>query len=493
MTSSQQTLSLDESVRGCSDGGPKRTELALHQEASQGGDRSVQKLLEPLEDPNVADIWSLTPLQRAVLNGHEISVRSLLDNGAKINLSTDLYPSPLEISARHGHAEIVRILLERGAGALEAAVHEAARGGHEVVVDMLIKAGASLRFEGPSGYILHIAARSGNVDALRQVLQAGGGDLSTALVAAFEKGYSAIACRLIECGADVNAAVEQCGTELHKASARGNHNLVRLLLGNGVSPSTSFAPITGNALHSAVDDCWGKFVEDSYDPLLERMCVMDDGHLAVVKLLTDKDIDLLHQKDFRGQTPLHTALARDKPDGEASQDMVRRIVKLLLEKGASVDAVNRSRDTPLFAATKSAQFSAIELLLRHGANINHQNMHGLTPLWWAVSFEHVELVSFYLVKGADPAISNNEGISPLALAKRRGNNKASRDILKLLDDHEAQRIRKQEGLPWPFFDDPYHEVYGDRLPLIPVPPVPIPSRSTGDGIQLTNEPINAGQ
>lgn len=215
---------------------------------------------------------------------------------------------------------------------------------------------------------------------------------------------------------------------------------------------------------------------------------MDDGHLAVVKLLTDKDIDLVHQKDSRGQTPLHTLLVRDKPDGEASQDMVRSIVKLLLKKGASVDAVNRSRDTPLFAATKSAQFSAIELLLQHGANINHQNIHGLTPLWWAVSFEHVNLVSFYLVKGADPAISNNEGISPLALARRRGDDKASRDIRKLLDDHEAQRIRKQEGPPWPFLDDPYHEVNGDRLPLIPMAPLlPIPSRSTCDGIQLRNQ------
>jgi ankyrin repeat protein len=438
----------------------------------------------------------LTPLQRAALNGDDVSVRSLLVNISEINLPTSHHWSPLEISARHGHVEIVRILLERGATALDGAVHEAARCGHEVIVDMLIKAGASLPFKGPSGYILHIAARSGNMDALRQVLKAGGGDLGTALVTAFEEGYSAIAWRLIECGADVNAAIGPCGMALHKASRQGNHNLVHLLLRKGVSLRTSFDTIAGNALHSAVGGCGGRFAEQSY-VTLERIhmhnTVMDDGHLAVVKLLTDEDMDLVHQKDSLGRTPLHIPLAPGQPNGKASEDVSRSVVKLLLEKGASVDAVDTFRDTPLFGATQTAQFSAIELLLQHGANLNHQDKWGETPLWWAVNLANVKLVSLYLEKGADPTISDHEGISPRAVAKRYGHKKASRDILKLLEDHEAQRIRKEEGLPWPFFDDPYHEMYGDRLPLIPVPPVPIPSRSTGDGIQLTNEPIRAGQ
>jgi uncharacterized protein len=443
MTNSPESLRSDKSVTDCSDGGPKQIVSALHQGAWHGRDRSVQKLLEPRNDPNVPNVWFLTPLQRAALNGHDVSVRSLLDNGAKINLSTGLHRSPLEISARHGHAEIVRILLEGGATALEGAVHEAARGGHEVIVDMLIRAGASLRFEGPSGYILHIAARSGNIDALRQVLMAGGGNLRTALVAAFKEGHPAIAFRLIECGADVNAAMEQCATALHEASGRGNHNLVRLLLENGVSPRTSFNSPIGNALHSAVGGSWEKFAEESYDPVLERFYkrrpVMDDGHLAVVKLLTGQDLDLVEQKDLLGHTPLHIALAFDQSNGEASQDKLRKVVQLLLENGANVDAVDISGETPLFGATQSAQFSVIELLLQHGANINHRNKMGVTPLWRAVWLSQVLLVSYYLGKGADPAITSNFGISPRAIAEWRGKTRASGDILKLLDDREAQR------------------------------------------------------
>jgi len=102
-----------------------------------------------------------TALQTAAAGGHGSVVRVLLANGAGVNADVDGhagartnkgrckgYGTPLQIAAARGHTAVVRLLLEHGAdaslggrGGRQGAALEAAKaGGHEKVVEILIKA-----------------------------------------------------------------------------------------------------------------------------------------------------------------------------------------------------------------------------------------------------------------------------------------------------------------------------------------------------------------
>jgi len=125
-----------------------------------------------------------------------------------------------------------------------------------------------------------------------------------------------------------------------------------------------------------------------------------------------------------------------------------RIINLLLEKGADVNALDQSTRKPLnYASTKDA----VELLVNAGAEVNVQNiawnrpplsdaaMHGFsdavaalldrganiqvvdfvncTPLHWAVWSGSAETVLVLIQRGADIHYRDDWGRAPLAWAE----------------------------------------------------------------------------
>ena len=55
-------------------------------------------------------------------------------------------------------------------------------------------------------------------------------------------------------------------------------------------------------------------------------------------------------------------------------------VRLLLSKGASIEATNKDNYTPLHRAAQSGHISTVELLLSKGASIEVTNISNSTPL-----------------------------------------------------------------------------------------------------------------
>jgi hypothetical protein len=83
-----------------------------------------------------------------------------------------------------------------------------------------------------------------------------------------------------------------------------------------------------------------------------------NGHEAVVKLLLDKGADL-EAKDEWGQTPL----------SQAARNGHEAVVKLLLDKGADLEAKDKWGQTPLWQAARNGHEAVIKLLVEKGADL----------------------------------------------------------------------------------------------------------------------------
>ena len=93
---------------------------------------------------------------------------------------------------------------------------------------------------------------------------------------------------------------------------------------------------------------------------------------------TDRAKDLLNrgaQVNKLGWTPLHYAASRDKQD----------IAKLLISKGAIINAPSPDGTTPLMMAALSKSDAMVDLLLRAGADPTTRNLSNLSAADWARS------------------------------------------------------------------------------------------------------------
>lgn len=112
-----------------------------------------------------------------------------------------------------------------------------------------------------------------------------------------------------------------------------------------------------------------------------------------------------------GLTPLHLAIH--------DADMVR----LLLARGAEVDARTEYGATPLILAAwySSDDNSAAELLLSHGADVNARSTKdGMTPFLRAVRSSKISLARQLLSMGADLQATDSTGLTALHLAASGG-------------------------------------------------------------------------
>ncbi|KAI5849386.1 ankyrin repeat-containing domain protein [Morchella snyderi] len=146
--------------------------------------------------------------------------------------------------------------------------------------------------------------------------------------------------------------------------------------------------------------------------------IVKGGHVDMAKLLLEKGADVDAMSDY-GQTALHAAA------GGGHVDMA----KLLLEKGANVHARNSGGRTAVYAAAKGGHVDMVELLLENGAFFNVRNHYYIqTALYAAAKGGHVDMAKLLLEKGADVHATSYNGQTALYVAAEGGHV----DIAKLL-------------------------------------------------------------
>lgn len=77
-----------------------------------------------------------------------------------------------------------------------------------------------------------------------------------------------------------------------------------------------------------------------------------------------------------------------------------QVVRLLVEGGAAVDALDAQSVTPLMIAARLGHAELVRLLLDHGADADHANQQGFTALIWAIWQGKLEATRLLLERGA---------------------------------------------------------------------------------------------
>lgn len=253
---------------------------------------------------------------------------------------------------------------------------------------------------------LMYAAEIGSVDAMRLLLDRGA-DVnaqnafgSTALM--WSVSDPAKVRLLLDHGAQVNTAAKSGRTALIIAAfTNPSAEVVRLLLGKGAKVGVM------DVRHVTPMDA-ATFGNDT----------------ATVRLLLEAGADIETPDTFIGLTPLMNAAGNRNFDA----------VKLLVAKGAKVNAVSKTEGlpkiqtgtvefggwTPLLMASAFGPPESVKLLLDAGARIDAQDYRGFTPLMLAVGTDRYDrrIVDLLLAHGADLRPANHDGETALDWANK---------------------------------------------------------------------------
>lgn len=244
--------------------------------------------------------------------------------------------------------------------------------------------------------------------------------------------------RVILGGCNVNQVVTggMCPwTALHIACMRAHLSMAKILLDNNADPNTNSSDILGRATPSA----------------LHLACAT--GYPGLVKLLVKRGANV--NARMLGDTPMITALrhgywkiaifllengahvvnvTESNGFGEGPLHLCHfpRLAKLLLAKGARVNALDNRRSTPLHLACKDGNLKIAKVLIDHKAKVNAKDITGRSPLHWAATRSNVWLVKLLIAHKACINSRDLEGHTPLHNASQ-----CDAKVAKILLQHGA--------------------------------------------------------
>ena len=461
-----------------------RLELTpLHCAAYEGNFEMAQLLLKCKADANAQGFYGRTPLYWALENrtfgGPNIPVSSLsnvarllLEHGADVNLRKDDLSTLLHVAAKNGRDEVVHMLLEHVAslGAVDddrritfkvesefvnardksgqTPLHNASEGPHSRepnialslsnIARLLLEHGADVNVRGVGHSTpLHVAAQNGRDEVAHVLLE------HVTNLGAVDDDRQTVVSEY------VNARNAEGKTALRLAS-RGPYdhdphitlslsNIARLLLKHGADINAPADDLSA-PLHAAVEYGRDEVVHVLLEHVLNLGAVEDDRKTGFQVVS-----EYVNARGAKGRTLLHLA-----SEGPHSQEpsvalSLSNIARLLLKKGADVNARADDLSTPLHVAAQNGMVAVVHMLLEHVANlgavdddgkttsqvvseyVNSRNVEGKTPLHLASQgYEGLKTLSLSIVAqlllkyGAQVNAQGNDHSTPLHVAAQYG-------------------------------------------------------------------------
>ena len=432
-------------LAGCSASGPA-TPPAGSPPAASTGPAASSAPVSPTPLAESTEATAPSPgaddrLLRAAAAGDVDGVREALADGADVAATDETDATALVLAAYGNHLDVARALVDAGADV-----------NHKDRTQQ-------------SAYLIS-TSEVGNDPRLLDLMLASGARVQakdrfngTGLIRAAERGFPVIIGRLLDAGIQVDHVNELGWTALHEAIILGRgtrpyERVVQQLIEaradvelpsqrDGVRPiehaqRRGFTNIE-NLLREAARDM---------TPDTRLLNAADDGSVVAVEAALTDDADL-EARDGRDRTALLLAATRDHVD----------VARLLVARGADVNAVDDQRDTPFLVTGVTGSVAMLDALLpgdpdttvtnrfggvsiipaserghadyvaavlaRTDIDVNHVNDLGWTALLEAVILgdggrRHQEVVRTLLANGADAAMADADGVTALQHARDRG-------------------------------------------------------------------------
>lgn len=249
-------------------------------------------------------------------------------------------------------------------------------------------------------------------------------DRDTRLIEAVMNGDTEEVKRSLRSGADPNAKSRRRDwSALHWAAYHGDATIARLLINAEADVEecdnekrwmpihvVRSAEVTRLLLRAGADP--DAVDRDGNTPLVYAITRPEKNHsaeeiLRIVKCLIDAGASV-NLKDSGGRTMLHRAVYARLPD----------VLRTLLEAGADISVVADEIGTPLHYAAALEFDQVVSVLIENGASIDNTDAPlGWTPLHYAVRHESSESAKRLIEAGADVNIPDETGTPPISMAR----------------------------------------------------------------------------
>jgi ankyrin repeat protein len=408
----------------------------LHEAAHVDDIQTMTRLIAAGADVAAANRYGVTPLWLACLNGSATAIELLLKAGANANAVLPGGETVLMTAARTGKPDAVNVLLRHGASVNakegwrgQTALMWAAAEGHAAVIEALVARGADIHARSNGGFTaLLFAAREGQIAASKALLGAGA-NLNDAIPSTTSIDEPA--------PEETTPGPPEAGLNVFLlATANAHFELAAWLLDQGAEPNA--APRGWTALHQV---SWVRKmgVAGSNDPAPPGSGNMTS--LDFVRKLVAKGADVNARATKRPQMGLTTLNSIGAtPFLLAARTADFELMRLLVGLGADPKLANEDNTNPLMVAagvgtqnpgedpgTEPEVLEAVKIALELGNDLNAVDNNGETAMHGAALKHAPSVVRYLAERGARMDVWNRpdkNGWTPLKIAEgvQRGMN-----------------------------------------------------------------------